>query len=77
MEVTMKPILTHEEANRRLETLFQQAQIRDEELQQYIKQVITENDALKLSLHKLRTAQASKANTTSSMHSKLTDALRE
>lgn len=73
----MKPILTHEEANRRLETLFQQAQIRDEELQQYIKQVITENDALKLSLHKLRTAQASKANTTSSMHSKLTDALRE
>lgn len=73
----MKPILTHEEATTRLENLFQQAQVHDDELKQYLKQLIAENDTLKLTIHKLRTAQASKANTTSSMHSKLTDALRE
>lgn len=73
----MQPIQTMEEAVSRLEHLFQISGIQDKSLIAYIEQLAAENNQLKLSLHKLRTSQATKANTTSSMHSKLTDALRE
>lgn len=74
---TMNEIKSIEEAVRRLEYLFQQCNERDEELLSYMKQLAASNDALKLNLHKLRTARAPKPNTTSSMHTKLSDALYE
>ena len=73
----MQSIKNIEEAIARLENLFQKSGIQDEALSQYIQQLAVENSRLKLSLHKLRTTQASNTNTISSMHSKLTDALRE
>jgi len=73
----MQSIQTTQEAVSRLEHLFQISGVQDESLIAYIQQLAAENNKLKLSLHKLRTSQAAKANTISSMHSKLTDALRE
>lgn len=73
----MKVILSTEEALNRLEQLFQASQIQDAELVKYIEHLAAENEQLKLTLHKLRTTIAQKGNTISSMHSKLTDALRE
>lgn len=73
----MKAIQSTDEALSRLEQLCQANQIQDVELVRYIQQLAAENDQLKLTLHKLRTTIAQKGNTTSSMHSKLTDALRE
>ncbi|MCM3632305.1 MULTISPECIES: hypothetical protein [Paenibacillus] len=73
----MQPIRTAQEAISRLEHLFHTSGMKDEALLAYIEQLASENNKLKLSLHKLRASQSSKAHTTSSMHSKLTDALRE
>lgn len=73
----MSTIHSAEEAVAKLEAIFQKHNERDEALLAYIKQLAIENEQLKRSLHKLRTNNAMKHNTTSSMHSKLTDALRE
>lgn len=73
----MRTIQTLEEALARVEDLFQKCDERDDSLLVYMRQLVAENEQLKRSLHKLRASKGIKGTTTSSMHSKLTDALRE
>jgi len=73
----MSTIHNSEQAVTRLESLFQKCNERDEALLAHVKQLALENEQLKRTLHKLRASSAMKQNTTSTMHSKLTDALRE
>lgn len=65
------------EAVAKVETLLQKCNEQDDELVSYIRQLALENEQLKRSLHKLRTSKAGNGQAASSMHSKLTDALRE
>lgn len=65
------------EAVARVEALLQQCNEQDDALVSYIRQLALENEQLKRSLHKLRTSKAGNGQSSSGMHSKLTDALRE
>lgn len=72
----MSSIKSLNEALDRLDTLMKQAGINDEDLKKYICQLHAERQNLTQKLNKMRLT-SNKADTTSSMHSKLTDALRE
>lgn len=72
----MDKIKTLEEAQTRLEQLFETCGKRDDGLTSYIQQLAHENEQLKRSLHKLRVSKINSA-AASSMHSKLSEALRE
>ena len=72
----MKQINNLEQALERLELLMKKADYNDTELKQYIIDLHQEQKELSKTVLKLRQAK-NKTNTTSSMHSKLTDALRE
>lgn len=69
----MKHDMTIEQAVARLEQLMQAANIKDDPLLDYVVELANENERLKKSLLKLRQTSYAKA----SMHSKLSDALRE
>jgi len=74
MGENMKSIRSSEEALTMLNSIIIQTDTGQKALYQYFEQLATENEQLKLTVHKLR----SQANIrTATMHSKLTDALRE
>lgn len=72
----MSSIKSLNEALDRLEIIMQQAGVDDTELKAYIVELHTEKQNLVQKVNKLRQSTL-KSNTISSMHSKLTDALRE
>ena len=72
----MGKITSLNEAMHRLDILMQQAGIQDEALKAYVIALHTEKQNLVQKLAKMRQS-TTKHDTTSSMHSKLSDALRE
>lgn len=72
----MSKIVSLNDAINRLDKLMLQAGTQDEELRNYVLALYAEKQGLVQKLTKLRQTSA-KQDTTSSMHSKLSDALRE
>ena len=73
----MKVNLASAQALEKLDQLFQQCGQKDEELIQYVQALALENEQLQRNIMKLRSNASTKSHTISSMHTKLTDALRE
>lgn len=72
----MSKIKSLHEALNRLDQLMKQAEIEDPELKDYITELHTDKQNALQKLNKLRQT-STRDNTTSSMHSKLKDALYE